>query len=116
MNGGILILHGPNAGLYPAYDFGIGLGGVSGSVSVEAVKLYYSGDAEKMTKDVFFGNRVEFNFGADFLGHVGLTSCYAKLADGNSITGVGASLGFGFSAFILSGNVNSGRTQTSGKI
>lgn len=48
------------------------------------------------------------------MGHIGLTASVAKLPDGNSVRGVGVSFGFGFSAFILSGNVNHGRTQMNG--
>jgi len=108
--GAIIILKGPDAGIYPAYDFGIGLSTASGSLSVEAVSLYYSG--ETVTKDVFYGNRYEFNFGADALGHVGLTAVYAPLKGGNMVYGSGITLIVGFSATILSGNINYGRTQT----
>ncbi len=110
--GAIIILRGPDAGIYPAYDFGIGLSTASDSLSLEAVKLYYSGDT--VTKDVFYGNRYEANFGADALGHIGFTGVYAPMADGNMVWGYGITIGVGFSATIFSGNINYGRTQTNG--
>jgi hypothetical protein len=82
-------------------------------MEVEAVLLYYSGD--KVSKEVFYGNRTEYNFGADALGHVGLTGTYARLSKGNTVIGRGVSVGFGLSAFVLSGNINKGRTQEDGK-
>jgi hypothetical protein len=107
--GAIIVLRGPDIGIYPAYDFGIGLSTASGSLALEAVKLYYSGD--NVTKDVFYGNRFEVNFAADALGHLGFNGVYAPLKDGNIVWGYGISLGVGFSATIFSGNINYGRTQ-----
>jgi hypothetical protein len=109
-HGAIIILRGKDAGIYPAQDFGVGVSTASGSLSVEAVKLYYSGDT--VTKDVFYGNRYEANFGADALGHIGFTGVYAPMKDGNMVWGYGITLGVGFSATIFSGNINYGRTQT----
>lgn len=109
--GAIIILRGEDAGIYPALDFGVGVSSASGSIAVEAVSLYYTGD--KVTKDVFYGNRYEFNFGADFLGKVGLTAVYAPVGN-EAVFGSGLTLGLGFSATFFSGNINYGRTQTSG--
>lgn len=110
--GAIIILRGPDAGIYPASDFGIGLSTASGSVAVEVVRLYYSGDT--VTKDVFYGNRYEVNFGADALGKIGVTGVYAPMNDGNMVWGYGVTFGVGFSATIFSGNINYGRTQVNG--
>lgn len=109
--GAIAILVGPDMGIYPAQDFGIGFSTPTVSAAIEVVKLYYSGDANSVNKLTFYGNRTEYNFGADALGHIGLTATYAKLPDGNTVTGIGASLGIGLSAFIINVNVNTGRTQ-----
>ena len=109
-HGVIIILRGKDAGIYPAQDFSIGISTASGSLSVEAVKLYYSGDT--VTKDVFYGNRYEANLGADALGHIGFTGVYAPMKDGNMVWGYGITLGVGFSTTIFSGNINYGRTQT----
>ncbi|PKQ45187.1 RHS repeat-associated core domain-containing protein [Confluentibacter flavum] len=104
--GVIVILRGKDKGFYSADDFGIGLGGVEFSGAVEAVALYYSGST--VTKDVFYGNRIEANFGMKALGHAGITVSYSTFPDGNFVYGKGISLGIGFSAFGLSGNINKG--------
>ncbi len=107
--GVIIVLRGPDKGIYPAYDFGVGVGGVSISAGLEFVKLYYSGD--DVRAKYFYGKRYEVNLSAEFMGKAGITGIFANVGNGYYVLGYGASLGVGFSATIFTGNGNYGSTS-----
>ena len=109
----IHVLHGPDKGIYPVFDFGFGVGGISGSAGFEAVKLYYSGSDVRASH--FLGNRYELNIGAEVLGKIGLTGVFANVGNGHYVFGYGFSLGVGFSPHAINGNLNYGETKKIGK-
>ena len=106
--GGLLVLRGENAGLYPINDISLGIGTVDVSWGVEITKLYYSGSVANIYSETFYGTRVEANLSFDVGVSVGLNASYAYLPNNEFVIGVGYCVGVGFSATSVAGNVNWG--------
>lgn len=107
------ILNGSDKGIYPVFDYGFGVGGISGSAGFEMVKLYYTGDDVKLNH--FLGNRFELNLGAEVLGKLNFTGIFSHLENGNFVFGFGINIGVGFSPHVINGNFNYGKTIQIGK-
>lgn len=95
--GAIEILRGNDKGIHPITDVSTGIGGVEVTLTVELMKLYYSGSLKTLTLDKFYGPRYELNVGLADIIAGGITAIYSPVAKGEYVFGYGAGIGIGVS-------------------
>jgi hypothetical protein len=106
-NGKLLVLIGKHKGIHSLNEISAGLGGLHGSITGEMANLYYSDSTDDISANTFYGARWEANAGIDFLLSTGINAIYSKVGQ-NFLVGLGPTNGVGYSATILSGNINWG--------
>ena len=113
--GGLLVLRGKAAGLYPINDISFGAGTVDISATAEITQLYYSGNVSNIDAQTFYSTRWEGNISVDIGFSVGVNASYANVANNEYVLGLGISVGVGVSATVVAGNVNWGASGSNAK-
>ena len=89
-----------------SWAFGLDLSG-----SIEETNYWYTGDIENFRIETFNGKRTEVNIGGSYGIDLGIgVSASDPDAYGGRLIGVKAFIGVGWSPFVISGNINRGKT------
>ncbi|MCC7523203.1 MAG: hypothetical protein IT250_00180, partial [Chitinophagaceae bacterium] len=111
--GGLFVLRGKESGLYSLNDLGVGIGGISISGGVEAMKYYSS--AANVLKSQFYGNRYEGNLSITLASvNLGITGMISRdVGNGFFVIVLGYSLALDAMPFNIGFGFNKGVTTDS---